>query len=410
MKDANASNESAVYSKDWIKSVKAGNAPAIAALILSRCPNLHTLTLDQLIHGGNWHSYPEYPDYWRQGCFNPAETFQCVGEDTEAQVLDTLGFTKLRCLKTNSLLPWPILTLPHLREVGLALVIPAVYEQKDFLPSTSCPNILKMDISIDIGSLQAGLDKFEREYLEAMQSRLSSLRQLLLSFDRRNSHVDLDSDSDIDPDDGFSWMTGSFETVLDSINSDSLETLIITTMRPLASEVTPARTLKGNRNLRYVIGPQDFFMSVDADFDLLDLPHTVERVEFTSSSEALNRWAQFVRDNREEQFPALKFVVIWDAKGKTLGPDWRLEQAEEDWRLEQANLEEDMKSFTDKDEELLEEEDDEDEDFESDEEDEEDVKDEVHWTQLYRIDRAVWNDLERLGIKVTWMNTLFNLT
>jgi hypothetical protein len=79
-------------------------------------------------------------------------------------------------------------------------------------------------------------------------------------------------------------------------------------LRPAVGTSTPS--LRNLPKLRKIMAPQEFFFSVDEWYTMVQLPKSVESIQIVDATVSLERWVDYIQENREHKFPQLKELVL----------------------------------------------------------------------------------------------------
>jgi hypothetical protein len=262
------------------------------------------------------------------------------------------GLRNLTSITSPALLPWHIMCMSSLKTCHINVEVVTCASLNFAIPSSAViPNqngcrIEKLSAQVPIEFLY---DAFLRDgvfqYLPAVIHLAPRLLYLAL-------HLTRNEGSGTHPGDEHD--ESGYDTLLQDMQSDSLETLIIDTCDVEPASVRQPRadffesishltSLHSFPNLRRVVAPQEAFMSVpnllssDANPVFVPptvlFPHNIETVEIIDSTSALDTWAKRLLDAhdtptglRVSMLDQLSSIKLWcDRWYPTLVPDYRVD-------------------------------------------------------------------------------------
>jgi hypothetical protein len=221
------------------------------------------------------------------------------------------GLTNLKRLVTHGQVPWSMINLPKLETLEVTILnhlswsIEAsggfINRPVDTSNTTITTLIVNMDIKILVRD--AGMT-----YIRNLLPYLHTLQNLFI----RLSTEDFDSlDYDFryeDINDFHRQAEGnSYGCITDQLARESLETFILDTSRvsgefwdsldsdgqqivPFMRTLPPPRFISGFPNLLRIMAPQEFYFSVDEDFNTLHLPASIGSIAIVDSTYAADPW------------------------------------------------------------------------------------------------------------------------
>jgi hypothetical protein len=317
----NAFNEEEVYPVDWIDFVCDGWEPGLCGLAISMCTTLESLdihllgALDPLKTG--WVSWGQ------QYLF---EMFFIGRENSPQSCSKISGLSTLKRLRMNTPVPWSMINLPGLHTVEIHMIDIGLLGAKRFMgrPTDSLnTTITKLVVDVDLMTFARFLTLC---YLDSLFPYLVALRHLCIRFSTRD-YLSREKDYKRLK----AWMSlPNFENIIRWLRNENLEALIVDisqvhtdlmidrpdngpqklgrALRPAVRTSTPS--LRNLPKLRKIMAPQEFFFSVDEWYTMVQLPKSVESIQIVDATVSLERWVDYIQENREHTFPQLKELVL----------------------------------------------------------------------------------------------------